>query len=97
MEKIADNVMLKEFAVDLVLLGEDLSSFRRDLKPYLDNCATWLRLHAPKPTGFSKPLDKQLSRMESVVGIEEFFSDKELGLKGKVDVSFKVSAVDICA
>ncbi|CAD5211332.1 unnamed protein product [Bursaphelenchus okinawaensis] len=90
LQKVAENLVLNNYAVDLVLMDIGIDSFMKDLKPYLENCSNWLKLYAPKPVGFSKPLDKQLSRMSAISGIEDYISDKQLGLKGKIDVSFKI-------
>ncbi|CAD5215691.1 unnamed protein product [Bursaphelenchus xylophilus] len=88
LQAIAEKIVLSKYSVDLVLLNEKLDSFMSDLTPYIENCSTWLKMHAPKPIGFSKPLDKQLHRISKISGIEHFISDKTLGLKGKIDVSF---------
>lgn len=91
--EIVKTEMLKDFIGDLVLLGEKLNPFFSDLGPYMENSANWLRLYAPMPTGFSKPLDKELNRMSKISGIEDYISNKVLGLKGKIDVTFNVSDV----
>ena len=87
-------MIIRHFALDLIIMELDVHELERDLQPYIKNVAAWLLAHSPPPTGAHLPLpsDAPNKKIDRIAEIEQEMHSQTFGIKGRIDVTLKVSA-----
>ena len=85
--------ILPSICADLVALNKSPCDFEKELQPYLKNIVDWVKNYMPNDA--QKPLGDDVI-VESVHDIEDNIWSPTIGVKGKIDVSFKTKQVCVC-
>ena len=71
-------------------MDTDPTMFEQELLPYLDNTVKWMKSFMP--TADNLPLENGIT-IKEVHDIEDNIWSPTIGMKGKIDVSFKTRQV----